>query len=97
MTAIFEFLEVILDVLRLVAPEEMASKVNEIDTSNSTKKIWIILFTVLYVIVILGLGLSLSLISDIIYRVVAGVLIVFFMYCLFKFYYLILNDKRNNA
>lgn len=89
MSVIYEFLEVILDILSLVSPEKMADKVNEINTSKSTRRIWTILFTLLYGIVILGLSFTLTLPLYISYKVVAVILIIFLLYSLFKFYFLI--------
>lgn len=89
MIIIYEFLEVILDILSLVSPEKMADKINEINTSNSTRRIWTILFTLLYGIVILGLSFTLTLPLYISYKVVGVILIIFLLYSLFKFYSLI--------
>lgn len=94
MEAIGELIIVVLEsMLELISPEKTADKVNDIDTVKSRKRMLIILFTLVYCMAIIGLSFSLVLISDIIYRVVASVLIMFLLYCIFTFYKKIFTSK----
>ncbi len=89
MSIIFEFIELVLDMLNLVLPEKMAEKVNKGDTNSFIKCMVIILFTFIYGAFLLGLSFSLTLPVYTSYKIVAVILIIFLLYCLFKFYYLI--------
>lgn len=87
MGAIAELIIIVLESMSiLISPEKTADKVNDVDTAKSRKRTLMVLFTLIYLIVIIGLSFSLVLISDVIYRVVASILIVFLLYCIFTFY-----------
>ena len=87
METIGELIIVVLEsMLELISPERTAKKVNDVDTVKSRKRMLIVLFTLIYFIAVIGLSFSLVLISDVIYRVVASILIVFLLYCIFIFY-----------
>lgn len=87
MGAIAELIIIVLESMSiLISPEKTADKVNDVDTAKSRKRMLMVLFTLIYLIVIIGLSFSLVLISDVIYRVVASILIVFLLYCIFTFY-----------
>ena len=87
METIGELIIIVLESMSiLISPEKTADKVNDVDTVKSRKRMLIVLFTLIYFIVVIGLSFSLVLISDVIYRVVASILIVFLLYCIFIFY-----------
>lgn len=89
-----DLVEVVLDImLTLISPEKTAKKVKDADTSKSTKKMLVVLFTSIYGIALIGIFLSFILIQDVIYKVFAVLLIIFLIYCLFIFYNRILKDK----
>ena len=87
MVSVVELLEVILStVLNLLSPEKSAEKINDEKTSKSAKIVLIILFTIIYFSILIGVIVSLFFISDIPYMIFASLLIIFLLYCLFIFY-----------
>ena len=87
METIGELIIIVLESMSvLISPEKTADKVNDVDTVKSRKRMLIVLFTIIYFIAVIGLSFSLVLISDVIYRVVASILIVFLLYCILIFY-----------
>ena len=87
METIGELIIIVLESMSiLISPEKTADKVNNVDTVKSRKRMLIVLFTLIYFIAVIGLSFSLVLISDVIYRVVASILIVLLLYCIFIFY-----------
>lgn len=87
METIGELIIIVLESMSiLISPEKTADKVNDVDTVKSRKRMLIVLFTLIYFIAVIGLSFSLVLISDVIYRVVASILIVLLLYCIFIFY-----------
>ena len=89
-----ELIEVVLSsMLALISPEKAAEKIKDTNTSKSAKKMLIVLFTLTYCIALIGIFWSLVLVSDVIYKIFAALLIMFLLYCLFVFYYRIFKDK----
>lgn len=88
-----EVIVVFESILELISPEKTANKVNDVDTVKSRKSMLIVLFTLIYVIASIGLLISITLTSDVIYKVVASMLIVFLLYCIFIFYKKIFSSK----
>ena len=87
METIGELIIIVLESMSiLISPEKTADKVIDVDTVKSRKRMLIVLFTLIYFIAVIGLSFSLVLISDVIYRVVASILIVLLLYCIFIFY-----------
>lgn len=87
MVSVVELLEVILStVLNLLSPEKSAEKINDVNTSKSARMVLIILFTIIYFSILIGVIISLFFISDILYKIFASMLIIFLLYCLFIFY-----------
>ncbi len=94
METIGELIIVVLEsMLELISPERTAKKVNDVDTVKSRKMMLIVLFTLIYFIAVIGLSFSLILISDVIYRVVSSILIVFLLYCIIIFYKKVFSFK----
>ena len=94
METIGELIIIVLESMSiLISPEKTADKVNDVDTVKSRKRMLIVLFTLIYFIAVIGISFSLVFISDVIYRVVASILIVFLLYCIFIFYKKIFISK----
>lgn len=91
--AIVEFFTFIIEIMvLLISPEKTAEKVKDIKTNRTTKAMIIFLFTLIYVVILLGLAFSLTILSDIVYKVLAVILIMFLIYFIFIFYYRIFRD-----
>lgn len=87
MGTIAELIAIVLEsMLMLISPEKTADKVKDISTGKSTKGVLVVVFTLIYVTALIGLLFSLVLISDVIYRVIVSILIIFLLYCIYIFY-----------
>lgn len=91
--AIIEFLTVILEIMiTLISPEKTAGKVKDANTNRAIKAMLSILFTLTYIVILVGLAFSLTILSDILYKLFVVILIMFLIYCIFIFYYRIFKD-----
>lgn len=87
MGSLAELIEIVLENMSIfISPEATADKVNDVDISKSRKRMLIVLFTLIYVIAVIGLSFSLVFISDLIYRMIISILIIVLLYCIFIFY-----------
>lgn len=87
MVTIMELMSVVLEsMLELLSPEKTASKIKDTDTSRSTKWRLIAIFILIYSAALAGILFSLFFISDLMYRVISSMLIMFLLYCIFIFY-----------
>lgn len=89
-----DLLEVVFSsILTLILPERTADKVKDENTRKSTKVLFTILFTLIYGATLTGIVFSLVLIPDVLWKIFAGVLIIFLLYCICLFYYRIFKHK----
>lgn len=87
MVTIMELMSVVLEsMLELLSPEKTASKIKDTDIKRSTKWRLIAIFILIYSAALAGILFSLFFISDLMYRVISSMLIMFLLYCIFIFY-----------
>lgn len=92
MIEILELLEIVLEViLTWLSPEGVAKKVNDENTTKLRKFIHIMLFSLVYVSVLIGLAFYFTIVSDVLIRIFVVSVSIFLLYCMFKFYYKIIN------
>ncbi|NLY45564.1 MAG: hypothetical protein GX053_06195 [Tissierella sp.] len=92
MTEILELLEIILEViLTWLSPEGVAKKVNDENSTKLKRFIHIMLFSLVYASVLIGLAIYFTIVSDIFIKVFIVLVSIFLLYCMFKFYYKIIN------
>lgn len=92
MTEILELLEIVLEViLTWLSPEGVAKKVNDENSTKLKKIIHIMLFSLVYASVLIGLAFYFTIVTDIFIKVFVALVSIFLLYCMFKFYYKIIN------